>query len=140
MNTKEWTTVVVVVAASLITANLTGNVIRQDNNPLGKYQLYTKGELYNKTQVDAKVKQVFTSCLPSSGLSSDETRIQTCNREGKTCLIGTNFAGVMNTTSGTIIPLHFKVLNCDEKQGIWSGPVSSGLSLDVNSSWICYKL
>ena len=55
MKNKEWIVVIAVIiivaiAVSLITVNLTGNVIKQNNNVFGQYQVYTKQE------IDAKIK------------------------------------------------------------------------------------
>ena len=38
-------TLVVAVVASLITTNMTGNVIKQTNNPYGQYKVYTTAEV-----------------------------------------------------------------------------------------------
>ncbi len=52
MKSKEWAiliavVLVVAVAASLITANITGNTIRLNQDRFGKYQVYTKAEVDN---------------------------------------------------------------------------------------------
>jgi len=139
MNKKDWiyaiiAMIVIVLLVYFIAPKITGNIVKVPTSVAT-----TQTDIYTKAEVDTKIKQVFASCSPSSSLSSDKTGIQTCSKEGKTCLMGTNFARVINTTSGTVMPLHFNVLNCSEKQNLYSDPLPSDLKLDVDPSWICCK-
>src|SRR3989338_7112976 len=81
-----WTIVgvalVVAVVASIATASITGNVIKQNNYVYGKYQLYTTAE------IDAKLKNVTTNqgvldmlnkCQVVSKLESQQSPSPTCD-------------------------------------------------------------
>ncbi|MEM4719608.1 MAG: hypothetical protein QXG18_01965 [Candidatus Pacearchaeota archaeon] len=43
---------VVAVLASVVTATITGNAIRLNQDKYGRYQVYTTDEVYNKKEID----------------------------------------------------------------------------------------
>ncbi|MEM4719353.1 MAG: hypothetical protein QXG18_00605 [Candidatus Pacearchaeota archaeon] len=49
---------VVAVLASVVTATITGNAIRLNQDKYGRYQVYTKDEVYNKKEIDRKFLEV----------------------------------------------------------------------------------
>ena len=114
--------------ASLTTVSITGNTVR-----VGRNTVYTTQE------VDARISQAFASCAPSSSFSSAETGNQVCKRENKVCLIGENYARMLNTTSNTIMPLHHIILDCGKTQEYYPDTLPADLKMDIDPSWICCR-
>jgi len=68
---------IVAVVASVISAGITGNVIRQSNNPVGKFQVYTKAE------IDTLLTKFDKSCVYVNYKNSDssgKTLLEVCNQ------------------------------------------------------------
>ncbi len=115
MKGKKWATIVIVVIvvavlASLITANITGNVIKVNNFKFGKSQIYTKAEVDKKFEsVESDFKDVVSGFKdvedeiynvrrripePCTGYLASETTLQQIN------LAGENYdVNVITTTS-----------------------------------------
>ena len=117
MKNKEWAiligvVIVIALVVSLVTVNLTGNVIKQNNNLYGRYKVYTTGE------VDAKLNNVATNqgvldmlnnkCDPNGfrkigsgdiGSEALDTCTEICKSEGKQCING--FIGKEDLTTET---------------------------------------
>src|SRR5687767_5466166 len=79
MSKHTWTTVIIValltaVLASLITAGITGNVIRRNNNQYGLYQVYTKGE------VDAQ-RAVIMQEMNTTSSKLQLVELESCTRD-----------------------------------------------------------
>ena len=94
---------------------------------------------YTAQEVNARILQAFSSCAPAQSFSLEETGIQVCKRENKVCLIGENYARILNTTSNVIMPLHHLTLSCDKTQKIYTDELPADLKMDVDQSWICCK-
>lgn len=112
--------------ASLTTVSITGNTVR-----VGRSAVYTVQE------VDAKIRTAFASCAPAESFSYEETGVQVCSKLNKVCLIGENYARILNTTSNTIMPLHHLTIACTRNQNYYTDTLPADLKLDVDPSWIC---
>jgi len=88
--------VVVGLVAGIIGAGISGNVIKQSNNPYGKYQLYTTGEINAKLTnltTNQKVLSMLSNCTHLGGeYGLDKSCNQVCKTYNKKCLLGQYFA------------------------------------------------
>jgi|SRR3989344_1885379 len=64
--------IVVAVVSSLITISITGNIIKQNTNPYGMYQLYTKPE------IDSKLNSINLSLKNLNNSLNNLTNIEIC--------------------------------------------------------------
>lgn len=146
MDRKQiWTIVGVLLAAavvvSIVTASITGNVIRLNQDKYGRYQVYTKGE------IDAKLKDVATgtpkNCMAHSfNWITSENGTAVCREQsGNNCLIGEVTMTVINNSAMDLVASESKFIPCeynfedfdeDEKMD-----PNSGLSVTANFAVIC---
>ncbi len=76
--------IVVAVVASIISAGITGNVIKVKQDKFGKYQVYTVRETYNKSEIDKMIASInFTEhfCIKLYSLAIDSVGSTCFNRE-----------------------------------------------------------
>ena len=52
----------IAIVVSIVTVSITGNFIKQNNNNLGQYKIYTTSEVYNKNETDARLRLYKGSC------------------------------------------------------------------------------
>lgn len=128
--------IVVAVIASLVTVNLTGNTIKQMNNPFGKYQIYTKQEVDAKflelnVGIDSETLEMLNQrceVISEDTFPSDKSCNELCLSEltyGETVCISAGASyGINDPNRGFYT--NFIVLSCNE--------------LPRNNSWISHNL
>ena len=84
-NIKFWVIVIIValvagILGAVISNGITGNVIKQSNNPIGKYNIYTKAEVDNMMKNSLSVDNIATMFSNCRIISANSPI-----KEGTTC-------------------------------------------------------
>lgn len=145
---KQWAVIVglmliVAIASVAISAGITGNTIKQSNNVLGRYTLYTKAEIDNKFKSVATnqgVLSMLNKCTYDVGSSYTNVLCDdVCKEKKKVCLFGfvsinyQRHVGEATLENYATFPLKCSQTSDEAIQGLEFGPPEGG-----DADTLCY--